>query len=238
MEKTLYEIAKGCNTDKYIYGYTTVYADLFEKMRNEPIKILEIGICDGCSLRTWEQYFLNADIYGIDAAEAGCMHTSGDFIRSLNIGRMHTFIADQNDRNQLQAAMNYFNTKFDIILDDGHHFQSPQQVSWGFLWDYLKGGGIYIIEDIITPWDLSHGNDWGQRDKRNLTDCTAYVVENFIKNGKVNSPYIKPSEISSLEQEIREAKLYYPCVPGPLGGPCDPTSPVTGTSILGVILKK
>ena len=40
--------------------------------------------------------------------------------------------------------------KFDIILDDGGHSVRQQRVSIETLWNSLKSGGYYIIEDLHT----------------------------------------------------------------------------------------
>lgn len=239
--KTLCEIARDCRTDKYQLGYTQIYTTYFDPIRTNNLNIFEIGICDGCSLKTWEEYFDNSQVYGIDLAEEGCMRISSSLINSLNRGRIHTFIADQGNRESLKLAMDHFGVEYDIILDDGHHFQSPQQVSLGFLFKYIKPGGMYIVEDIITPWDLAQGHDWGQRDKKGLTDCTANVLEGFIKNNKMDSPYMLDGEKTYLEENIESIKMFYPRRQGgELGpyGPEDPDSPITGASMICIIIKK
>ena len=38
-------------------------------MRNKKIKILEIGVLYGSSLRMWQDYFSKAEIYGMDVIE-------------------------------------------------------------------------------------------------------------------------------------------------------------------------
>ena len=165
METELCKIAKQCNTDKVQYGYTSVYSEYFEKIRDKETNIFEIGICEGASLKMWEKYFSSGVVYAMDYAEEGSMRISTDFIKSLNNSRIKTFIGDQNKREDLKKCMDTFNTKYDIIIDDGHHFQSPQQISLGFLFKYLNSNGIYIIEDICTMWNMKNGSEWGQGDR-------------------------------------------------------------------------
>ena len=37
---------------------------------------------------------------------------------------------------------------FDMIIDDGGHTMEQMQVSLNYLWDELKSGGLYVIEDL------------------------------------------------------------------------------------------
>ena len=39
---------------------------------------------------------------------------------------------------------------FDIIIDDGSHWDECQQKTLQNLWKFVKPGGFYIIEDVTT----------------------------------------------------------------------------------------
>jgi hypothetical protein len=52
---------------------------------------------------------------------------------------------------------------FDYIVDDGHHYQEHQQVSLGVLFEHVKPGGYYIIEDVASMDTLLKGKYWGQK---------------------------------------------------------------------------
>ena len=64
--KNLKSIAEIYKSDKIEHQYIKVYESYFEKIRDEKLKILEIGIADGKSLLTWSDYFKNSIIVGID----------------------------------------------------------------------------------------------------------------------------------------------------------------------------
>ena len=232
--------AKKFQTDKVQYGYTVVYSDYFEGMRDQKTNIFEIGICKGGSLKMWEDYFSEGAVHAMDFAENGSMRISAGLIDSLNNDRIKTFIGDQNERKDLKSCMDHMNTEYDIIIDDGHHFQSPQQVSWGFLFNKLKSGGIYVIEDICTIWNMKNGSEWGQSDRVNYTDCTTTVLEVFNKTGKIKSPYMTAEEISYLEENIESIDILYPKQQrrGEVLGPITEGSPITGTSTLAMIRKR
>ena len=64
-------------TDKWgLHFYTPLYHDLFCKVRDQPIRLLEIGVggyefktVGGASLAMWADYLSNGQITGIDIAE-------------------------------------------------------------------------------------------------------------------------------------------------------------------------
>ena len=66
--KSLNQIAIEQKTDKssLVHNYCEKYELYFDKIRFENLKILEIGVQNGFSLKMWEKYFQNSLIYGID----------------------------------------------------------------------------------------------------------------------------------------------------------------------------
>jgi hypothetical protein len=80
-------------------------------MRDEPIRILEIGVKKGSSLRMWKNYFRNGLIYGLDI-DPNCKMYEEDRI-SIEIGI-------QDDPEFLCGCFGGTD-KFDVINDDGSH---------------------------------------------------------------------------------------------------------------------
>ncbi len=136
------------------HDYIQNYSLLFDDIRNNVKTVLEIGIGSvennqmrgvwdigyktGNSLKCWEEYFTNANIYGIDIFE----HTN------LSNGRITIFTADQSDETQLQTCLNKMKLPIDIIIDDGSHIGEHQKISFMILEKFLSPKGIYVIEDI------------------------------------------------------------------------------------------
>lgn len=105
----------------------------------KPTRILEIGVQSGGSLELWRQYFPTAEIIGIDTDES-CKEHEGENIK--------VFIGDQHDVKFLETLGN-----FDIIIDDGGHYMTQQQVSMNtLLANQLNDGGLYVIEDLHTSY--------------------------------------------------------------------------------------
>ena len=147
--KTLNEIATFFGTDKAVnhahHGEAHEYCDFYDyhlsSIRFEELKILEIGIFDGASLRTWEEYFPNSTIYGIDILSWSL----------INQGRIKSYIVDAGNRIQLQQFVDSHGP-FDIVIDDGSHFTDHQWLSWDLFSDKCK---IFIWEDLHSS-RISH----------------------------------------------------------------------------------
>ena len=151
----LYILDKSISTGNH--NYIPGYSSLFENVRYDVKKMLEIGIGSleneqmggtsgslanmgyktGNSLRCWRDYFSNATVYGIDIYE-----------HQLNEDRIVTFRADQSNTSDLSRVIENINGLLDIIIDDGSHDSTHQVVSFMFLEKYLSTKGIYVIEDI------------------------------------------------------------------------------------------
>ena len=154
----LCELALKYGTDKWGPGahhYTPHYDDLFWDRRNEVKKVLEIGLGNpvnrpfpdriyesGASHRMWEEYFPNAEIYGLD------VHT----YLLVNEGRIHSFQCNQHEEASLQNVLPLIGKDFDLIVDDGSHVPHDQVMTAKYFVPLLAPHGIYVIEDTwIDP---------------------------------------------------------------------------------------
>ena len=71
-----------------------------------------------------------------------------------------------------------------------------QQVSFGYLFKYVKPGGYYIIEEVQTSLYSHFGSEYGA--EMNEENTTLTLINNFIATGKVKSKYMTEQEMSSL----------------------------------------
>lgn len=135
------EIALKYGTDKgsTVHNYTPHYETHFSSRREEKLKLLEIGIQKGYSLRMWKEYFPNAKILGLDIHD--CKHVDEE--------RITTVQGSQNDRALLQD-LSTRQGAFDIIVDDGSHFSRDMRISFDTLFPLLNPGGTYVVEDLET----------------------------------------------------------------------------------------
>jgi len=192
--------ALGAGTDKGFPGhwYTENYERFLWHLKNEPIRIFEIGIAGGGSLRLWQAYFPRATLYGIDIKDGTKFENE----------RVKTCVADQAKRDQLKQCLDRFGGQFDLMIDDGGHGMEMQQVSLGFLFPYLKPGGFYAIEDLHTSmpriykgFDVEPGEG----------NSTLNLVLGYVKSapGKFTSKYMLPSELAYLDQHVESADLHF-----------------------------
>ena len=185
----------GYKTDKgeHYHGFTEIYDRILAPLRDEQIRILEIGIAEGGSLELWEDYFPKAEIFGIDILDRS----------ALQRDRVKTFVADQADREQLGNFIAQHGGDFDVIIDDGGHAMDQQQISLGFLFQYLKPGGFYVLEDVHT----SFYTDFGVVD--NGANSTYTMIFNYIGNVEMKSRYMTDSELRYLDDNIEYVNLFF-----------------------------
>lgn len=149
--ETLDDIAVRHGTDKSSlkHDFAQVYEPFVAAWREKPIHMLEIGVLNGASLRTWHEYFPFARIWAIDVREEGRQHEQE---------RVRIHIGHQKDPALLDTVLAE-SGPLDFVVDDGSHRGEDQQGSLLHLWPKLKPGGVYIMEDVHT----SYREKWGMR---------------------------------------------------------------------------
>jgi len=146
--KTLDKIAIKNGTDKgsvhpTAHGYADVYESFFDPIKNNPLKILEIGVGGGESIKTWLEYFPKAKVFGVD-------NNPNAF---KGPAERYTFVcADQSDTTFWKCFVADYGTDWDIIIDDGGHFSGMIITSFESMWCHVKNGGIYAIEDLACSY--------------------------------------------------------------------------------------
>ena len=186
--KPLTDIGLKHGTDKaFFHMFTEFYNDYFESYLNRQINILEIGINDGASLKMLKEFFPESIIYAIDINE--------EAVKLCLDKDIKLFLCNQVDFERLSHL--FKDIKFDIIIDDGSHMTSDQQLSLAFLFPFLKKEGLYVCEDIHTS---------NIKTFCNTETSTLEMLETFIKNSKIRSDILRQPEY--LNNHIRECKIY------------------------------
>lgn len=139
---TLDEIGLKHGTDKSSLGhnYLKFLEPFFAPMRERPIRLLEIGVHRGASLKTWSEYFPNAQIVGVDILP---------WCKRYETDRVSVELADQSNIEHL-TPIGVTRGPFDIIVEDGSHMWDHQITSLRTLFPFLKDGGFYVAEDLQT----------------------------------------------------------------------------------------
>lgn len=168
--KNLKKISTELNypSDKDTYhNYLPVYQKEFNNIYN--IKLLELGVCFGGSLKLWTHYFIDSEIHGIDHSK----YTDEEIPGIVHFGRYEDLCNSFED--------NYFN----YIINDSLHDADPQIQAFYMYFPKLKAGGKFFMEDIPN---IDHLNQillklkdysckvWDMRDISESKDSIILVV--------------------------------------------------------------
>ena len=150
---TLHELARKHGTDKWDEAHSFLgesYLDVYERylapLREQPVRLLELGVKGGHSLRMWKEYFAAGRVYGVDV-DPRCRDHGED--------RIEVLIASQDDAVRLGALAREVGG-FDVVVDDASHINVLTVASFRILFPFLRPGGLYAIEDVgMSHVDLS-----------------------------------------------------------------------------------
>lgn len=149
---TLTELADqlyGADHTKKPGVYLEEYERLLETRRNDNVRVLELGVHRGVSMKMWEVYLPNAIVVGLDGNLPEMFPQSS---------RFHFLHGAQDDINLLNRGLELAGGQFDIIIDDASHLGCHTARSFAHLFPHaLRPGGYYLIEDICTAFTSSGG---------------------------------------------------------------------------------
>jgi predicted O-methyltransferase YrrM len=135
--------------DRHCHPYTLFYEGLFKNKKNDKLQIAEFGILEGSSLLMWREYFTNAEVYGFEY--------NNDYIASFrqnfNNDRITLKNVDVTNEETIQKSFSDLNILYDIIIEDTtHQFEDQIRVIEN-TYQYLKPGGVLIVESIFKSYD-------------------------------------------------------------------------------------
>lgn len=120
------------------HDYAPVYARLFsELVEKDHVKIAEIGVFKGSSIRAMLRLFDNAEIFGLDIVES---HVDGATVVVGDGYSAETWSKLPDD--------------LDLVIDDGSHNIVDMVRGLYVIFRHLKPGGKVLIEDIISKRDV------------------------------------------------------------------------------------
>lgn len=174
------------------HGYGDFYEKYIEKFKITPdLKILELGVSHGNSLRIWKEYFPNAiQITGIDNKP---QFFQGDK-SSFNLIEMDL----RNDAHFKSFANS--SDYFDLIIDDAGHHVKDTTKTFEVLFDKLRTGGVMILEDLHTNW-LPNANNQNTR--------TTYELVCSLRDGlPFQNSFISYDRFKVLADQVSEAHVW------------------------------
>jgi hypothetical protein len=130
-------ILEGTNKSSLLVDYLRHFERLFSDCRNDPMNIIEIGVDEGASMRTWRRFFPKATIIGVDIYEDRKQYASDRVI--IEIG-------SQSDLGLLTRLCEKYKPK--IVIDDGSHLARDVLFTFQTMFPSLLPGGFYVMEDL------------------------------------------------------------------------------------------
>ena len=191
--KRLTAIANKFNCDKGTtafekHGYTDTYDR--DIPSDGPVRLLEIGIDSGASLRMWLEYNPALSIVAIDNSPA-CSTV-------VNSPAVEIVIADQGSRIAWQSLLTD-REPFDFIVDDGSHKMADQQVSLSQLLPHVRSGGVYYIEDLHTCCLFP------------IASRTDEKLRLWQQTGRFCSDVLSPAENDYISDEMLSVEFLHQC---------------------------
>jgi glycosyltransferase involved in cell wall biosynthesis len=145
----LYASHEGKVSDKW-HLYLTEYDRLLDSYREQPVRLLEIGIQNGGSLEIWARYFAGAQLL------IGC-DINPDCARLQYANPAIRVVIGDANATLVQQQILAHTPQFDVIIDDGSHMSGDIVKSFALYFPALVDGGIFIAEDL-------HCSYWSQFD--------------------------------------------------------------------------
>jgi SAM-dependent methyltransferase len=165
-----HQTAEHIGVDAFFFYKTRAQIEQFDRFLAEttlcPQRVLELGIWDGASAAFW------AETLNLKAYAAIDLQIRGDspYLQRWQADRGHGRVTthwgvDQTDGHALMPiiAENHLEP-LDLILDDCSHQYKPTLESFQLLFNQVRPGGYYVIEDwawALQPEFLRRDHPWG-----------------------------------------------------------------------------
>lgn len=173
------------------HQYVDLYESILAPHRRSYSRVLEIGIYKGASILMWRDFFPNAEIFGLD-------------IETVEVPgpRITTLQGDQSAPETIERLRSL--GPFDLIVDDGSHKAEHILASFAGLFDSVKPGGWYVIEDMQTAY-IAKGYNGGPPDH---PDTAASLVKGLVD--AVNRDEIREyyPEAAAALPRVAEIRVY------------------------------
>jgi hypothetical protein len=119
------------------HEYHRIYEPRFSPLRDKPVRLLEIGVLKGASIKAWLEYFPRGRVIAVDTF----MRVPSETVKVLSDPRVSWYRCDSTKRAPEVKPV-------DIIIDDGCHDAAAQLATFRHYFPLLKAGGMYFIEDV------------------------------------------------------------------------------------------
>lgn len=152
-------------SDKQEHGIWDLYHKHLDYTTKKKVDLLEVGVFNGDSVNYFAEMFTHKDsvIYGVDIRPP-----------VLELNPKVKFILTGQDNPEI--LQNIDNKKMDIIVDDASHDPTLTLNTFNLLWDVVKEGGWYIVEDWHPAILPGMANVVTQITERIKDDCDEVIL--------------------------------------------------------------
>ena len=175
-------------------NYLDIYNQYFSPLRSQQLTLLEIGIREGASLRTFRDYFSNGTVLGLD------INPETEFTEK----RIKSYIGSQSSTELIDKIFNE-HPKINIVIDDGSHINELTLASFKLIFNRLERGGLYILEDLLCTYledELQSGIEKGGWPGMHLNDPNLEIVNRRVDMDVFFQQIIKDLDSSKGEIEF------------------------------------
>lgn len=183
----------GCDKGSIKHNYTSVYEEYLSYLKEESFNMLEIGYGKGLSAKMWLSYFQNVVLYYIDINKKSL---DGKLLKqSEKEFKLKYFELGQADKT---IPTIFKDIKFKVIIDDGSHVTTDQQISLAYLFPLLENGGLYIIEDL----------DSKKSERATKAKRMVKLIQEYNKTNLFHSEILDSKQLDYINRHIDNIKLY------------------------------
>ena len=191
-EEFFFKVPKAHLVHKW-HHYFEVYDRHFQRFVGKNPVILEIGVSEGGSLEMWNHYFGGqCRIYGLDV-DPRCKLVEADF-KNVEI-----IVGSQDDPTTL-AEIRRRVPPIDILVDDGSHINRHLITTFKALYDHVKPGGVYLVEDLHTCYWPEYGG--GLRQPGSFIEYSKGIID------ELNAFHIRGVPQSPLSKTLHSLHYY------------------------------
>jgi hypothetical protein len=186
-ERSFYDIAKQCGTDKVTaHHYETAYQRYLGPLSLPDVPeftLLEIGFAAGGSACVWREMLPRAESHSFEIGCFGPNRAKNEWIVNAPLfstmvaeGKLHC--GDGSSADFARPIISTFRHPLMVVIDDGGHGPSEMAGSFTYLFPRIQARGIFIMEDLAESYyvgesgfiprfvlplvqNLQHSNEFG-----------------------------------------------------------------------------
>lgn len=171
------------------HNYSVFYEKYLNKIKNENFNFLELGSHEGKGIAAFYHFFPNAKLIGANI---------NPFQMRYYSNRIEEVYIDVSSKKILQNFINYFDNRFQIIIDDASHNLRDILITLPILFKKLNSGGFYVIEDINQFEVFKNLNPTREK-------LTPIKILKFMQENKsFDSDFISKEDVNYLKENIAE----------------------------------